>query len=147
MYLSPLYKDDARLRKLCQKGHLERVKEFVSQMPNKEIFESLLSNRKGPLGYTPIHEATVSRHDTVLDFLLQEAGDEHANCRANKGYTPLHLAVREGYTECVRVLLKHNADIHATDENGMSPRRTAELSSRRNVVRILRSAGEATRAG
>ena len=143
MFLSPLYKDDARLRKLCQSGHLESVKEFVSQMPNEETLESLLSNRKGTLGYTPLHEATVSGHHAILDFLLQKAGDEHANCRANKGYTPLHLAASAGWAECVRVLLKHNADVHASDEYGMSPRQTAELSSKRNVVRILRSAGEA----
>ena len=142
MFLSPLYKDDARLRKLCQKGLLESVKEFVSQMPNEGTLESLLSNRKGPLGYTPLHEATVSGHHAILDFLLQEDWDKHVNCRANKGYTPLHLAASAGWAECVRVLLKHNADVHATDECGMSPRQAAELSSKRNVVRILCSAGE-----
>ena len=102
-----------------------------------------MHNRKGPFGYTPLHEATTKGHHAILDFLLQEAGDEHANCRANSGYTPLHLAASAGYTECVRVLLRHKADISATDEYGKTPKQAAELNSKGTIVRILRSAGEA----
>ena len=140
--MASLFKDNTRLLKLCQKGNLHRVKELVSQIPNKTTLEGLLYNRKGPFGYTPLHEATANGHHAILDFLLQEAGDEHANCRANKGYTPLHLAASMGHAECVKVLLRHRADISATDEYGKTPRQTAELSSKGTIVRILRSAGE-----
>jgi len=40
------------------------------------------------------------------------------------------------------MLLRHNADVNATDEYGKTPRQTAELSSKKNVVHILRGAGK-----
>ena len=40
------------------------------------------------------------------------------------------------------MLLRHNADFNVTDEYGKTPRQTAELSSKKNVVHILRSAGK-----
>ena len=125
-------------------SNFRSVSNYINQLPDKKTLESFLSNRKGTLGYTLLHEVAASGHYKILSFLLQKGGDEIANCRANRGYTPLHLAANKGNIECVRVLLMHNADVHATDEYGKSPKQTAELSSKNNVVRILRSAGEAT---
>ena len=134
--------DDAKLHKLCQEGDCDRVVEFVTQISDKKVLEDRLANRKGVFGYTPLHEAVASGHHKALDFLLGKAGDGHVNCRANSGYTPLHLAASSGHAECVRVLLKHNSDISVTDEYGKTPKQTAELSSKKTIVRILRSAGE-----
>ena len=118
------------------------VSDFINQLPDQKTLESFLSNRKGALGYTLLHEVAVSGHYKTLDLLLHKAGSELANCRANRGYTPLHLAARKGNVQCVRVLLRHNADMSATDEYGKLPRQTAESSSKSDVVRILCSAGK-----
>ena len=140
--MSSFLHNDLRLHKLCQDGNYRKVTEFVNAITDAKALEYRLENRKGFFGYTPLHEAVASGHHKVLDFLLGKAGDGHVNCRANSGYTPLHLAASSGHAECVRVLLMHNADISVTDEYGKTPKRTAELSSKNSIVRILRSAGE-----
>ena len=139
--MASFLQDDARLHKLCQDGNVKRVKEFVEQLDGDTLTEKL-ANRKGVFGYTPLHEAVASGHQKVLDFLLQRTNNAHVNCRANSGYTPLHLAASSGHGECVRVLLGHGADIAITDEYGKTPKQTAELSSKRSIVRLLRSEGE-----
>ena len=134
--------DDGRLHKLCQSGNLEKVLEFVANISDNRSLKDRLANRKGVFGYTPLHEAVASGHHDILNFLLNEAENSHVTCRANSGYTPLHLAASSGHPECVRVLLRHNADISVTDEYGKTPKQTAELSSKKTIVRILRSEGE-----
>ena len=134
--------DDAQLHKLCQTGDLDRIVGYARQFPDRMALDARLANRKGVFGYTPLHEAVASGHHEVLDFLLNKAGDNHVNCRANSGYTPLHLAASSGHAECVRVLLKHIADIGVADEYGKTPKQTAELSSKVAIVRILKGAGK-----
>ena len=95
---------------------------------------------------TPLHEAAAKGDHKALDLLLQKAEDGQINCLANRGYTPLHLAASCGQSECVRMLLEHNADFNVTDEYGNPPRQTAQLSSKKNVVHILRSAGKVRRS-
>ena len=57
------------------------------------------------------------------------------------GRTPLHLAVSAGHFDCVKALLESKADISITDYNGKTPKQTAVLSSKSNIVRLLRSEG------
>ena len=131
--------DDAHLHKLCQSGELDKIIEFVVQLPDQAALDDRLANRKGVFGYTPLHEAVASGHHNVLNYLLERAGDDHVNCRANSGYTPMHLAASSGHVECMRVLLKHNADICVTDEYGKTPK---QLSSNMSIVRVLMGAGK-----
>lgn len=73
-------------------------------------------------------------------MLLEHGGDP--DCCTNSGYTPLHLAAFSGNVDCVRVLLDNNADSANRDEHGNTPLQTAELSSKHNVIKVLRSAGK-----
>lgn len=134
--------DDAHLHQLCQEGSLESVADFLRRFTDTEELEKRLRNHRGVFGYTPLHEAVASGHHEVLDFLIAKAGAKYVNCRANSGYTPLHLAASSGHSECVRVLLKHRADINMIDEFGKTPKQTAELSLKSEIVRILRGAGD-----
>ena len=140
-------RDDSKLHKLCHEGNLRKVKEFVSKVPDQRLRDDYLGSRKGVLGHTPFHEAAISGHHQVLEFLLTKAGDGHyVNCRSESGYTPLHLAAAGGNVDCLRILLQHKADVRLTDDYGKTPRQTAELSSKSSAVRILRSAGEVNHA-
>lgn len=121
----------------CKEGKYEKVKELLSTCKDLSV---RLSCRRGTPGYTPIHEAVSEGHSRVLELLLRYGGD--VNCRANNGSTPLHLAASNGYLNCVQVLLTHNADISATDDSGRSPVQVAELGSRHDVLKALRSAGK-----
>ena len=126
------------LHSLCHDGNLYEVKEFVEQLKDEEVAEKL-ANGKGVLGYTPLHEATASGHQNVVEFLLEKTDSALVNCRTVGGYTPLHIAANNGHEQCVEVLLYHGADISITDENGMTPK---EMSSKRSIVRLLHSEGE-----
>ena len=136
--MTGIVNDDWRLHKLCKEGKLKLVQEYVCKL-DKPLLEVKLENRKGAIGYTPLHEATTNGHFPVLDYLLQQGGT--VNSRANSGYTLLHLAASSGHVDCVKVLLKHNADITMTDAFGKTPKQTAELSSKGSIVRLLRSEG------
>ena len=130
--------DDSKLHKLCHDGNLRKIKDYVEKLDEKTLGEKL-ANRKGVLGYTPLHEAVARGKADVLEYLLDRTNNAHVNCRANSGYTPLHLAARSGHGACVRKLLEHGADISITDEYGKTPKQTAKKAS---VVRLLRSEGE-----
>ncbi len=137
--MASFLQDDGRLHKLCQDGNFNQVQEFVRQLDDKTLNEKL-RRRKGVFGYTPLHIAAACGHSNILDFLVSKRCD--VNCRASSGYTPLHLAVSSGHADCVRVLLKHKADISVTDDYQKTPKQTAELSSKKSIVRLLRSEGE-----
>ena len=132
-------RDDSRLHKLCQDGSIKKIAEFVNSLDVKTL-EEKLANRKGSLGYTPLHVAVARGHAKVLNVLLQKAGD--VNCRAKNGCTPLHLAASCGHTECVKVLLNYKADISMVNVEGKTPKQTAELSSNYGTARLLRSEGQ-----
>ena len=87
-----------------------------------------------------MHEAVSGNKPKVIEFLKEKGAN--VNAKANSGYTPLHLAASAGYIDCVNILLECGADIGATDEFGKTPKQTAELSSKSNIVRLLRSKGE-----
>ena len=126
------------LHALCKEGKYKEIEEFIRTC--KTDLTILLVDRRGPYGYTPIHEAVANGHSQVLQLLLEYDGDP--NCRANSGYTPLHLAASRGHVDCVRVLLANNADIYDDGDAGKTPIHTAALSSKHDVVKVLKSAGE-----
>ena len=126
------------LHALCKAGNHKKVEEFIRDC--KADLPIQLVDRRGPNGYTPMHEAASIGHSKVLQVLLKYNADP--NCWANYKYTPLHLAASGGHVHCVRVLLANNADIANTDEYGKTPIQTAELNYKRDVVKLLRSAGK-----
>ena len=136
--MTAMTRDDARLHRFCHDGKMDKIKEYVDFV-DKTTLEERLSNRRGPFGYTPLHEAVSSDHEDVLKFLLEQGGI--VNYRANSGYTPLHVAASAGHLRCVEVLLKHDADISLQDDFGKTPKQTAELSSKSAIVKLLRSEG------
>jgi len=134
--------EDAKLHKLCEKGDLEKVKDYVKKLSDIEALKDKLANKKGVFGYTPLHEAVANGKFYVLDYLLTLTGNGSVNCQANSGYTPLHLAASSGHWECVKILLSHDADISIQDEYDKTPKETAELSSKSSIVRLLVCEGQ-----
>ena len=51
------------------------------------------------------------------------------------------MAASAGHIDCVKVLVGCGADISLIDEYGKTPKQTAELSSKKVIVRFLKSEG------
>ena len=131
------------LYKLCCDGNLRKLREFVDQLDENALEEGL-TQKKGGFGYTPLHEAAAKGNYEVLDYLLgRTTNSKLVNYRSNNGgYTLLHVAASAGHGACVRTLLQHSADISIVDDYGHTPKQTAELSLKGNIVRLIRSEGE-----
>ena len=119
---------------------MKRVKGFVETLSTPDL-AAKLCYRRGVFGFTPLHEAVSFNRYQVLEYLLVKSNAAHVNCRANSGYTPLHLAASNGNIECIGVLLRNKADILAKDEFGKTPKQTASLTTRKDVLRTLHSEG------
>ena len=130
-----------RLHKLCRDGNMKKIKAYVDRI-DIILLGKMLASRRGIFSYTPLHEAVASGKPEVLNFLLDKTGNANVNCQTISGYTPLHLAASNGHVGCTKALLEHGADISRLDEYRKTPKQTAELCSKGNIVRILRSEGE-----
>ena len=131
------------LHKLCRDGDMDRIKSYVNRIADNLFLEKMLANKRGFSGYTPLHEAAANGKSEVLKYLLDLIDGRNVNYRTGtNGHTPLHLAASNGHGNCVLELIAHGADISCVDVYGKTPRKTAELRSKGNVVKILLSEGE-----
>ena len=134
--------DDTKLHKLCRKGKLEKVEDYVKKLNDNGALMEKLTFKKGVFGYTPLHEAVANGKPMVLDYLLTITNNTPVNCKANSGYTPLHLAASSGHLDCVKILLEHDANICAKDDYDKTPTDTAILSSKSSIVKLLICEGQ-----
>ena len=128
------------LHKLCREGNMKSIKIYVDLLDNIACLAEWLASRKGPFGYTPLHEAVAGGKPEILRYLLDLTGNANVNCRASGGLTPLHLAASNGHRQCVRELLAHGADISCVDQYGKTPKQAAR--SKHKIVKLLQSEGE-----
>ena len=94
-------------------------------------------NQVGNFGERPLHVASSRGNIDEMTALL-EAGAE-VNAPGDIGNTPLHEAVGQGHVEAIRLLLKHGADPNRKNELGQNVFDKAALTSRDNVMALLRS--------
>ena len=131
------------LHKLCRDGSMKRIRAYVERIDDIELLGNLIAFRKGKDGYIALHEAAASGKHEVLKYLFDVTGNVGVNCRTQtNGCTPLHLAASNGHEKCVKELLSRGADTSYVDAYGKTPRKIAELRSKRNVMKVLRSEGE-----
>ena len=123
------------LHEACKKGDYSKVENILEH----EDVSRFINEGIGVFGYTPLHEATNSRNQTLVELLLKNGSNVNATC--NGLYTPLHIAASIGDGNCTEVLLKYNADVKLIDEFGKTPHRTAILNRRKKVARKLKTAG------
>ncbi|WVQ81445.1 hypothetical protein IAT38_003569 [Cryptococcus sp. DSM 104549] len=91
----------------------------------------------GAEGLSPIHEAVIADSTEEVQRLL--GGDKGLiDLRDEFGYTPLHLAADRGYPEMTKLLLKLGANPEIQDEDGQTPLMLADISSRDDIIAILR---------
>jgi len=128
--------EERKLHVLCHEGAYTKVKEYVDTL-NDDTLKEKLKTRSGVFGYTPVHEAVMSKSTGVLRFLLGKAKElkvSVVNIKALNGYTPLHLATSQGDLETVVALLHYGADTGIRDDYEKTPLHTAELGRGNEVI-------------
>lgn len=118
---------------LCAVGDLPAVKKLVQVDPTNLRFQ----DRRG---LTPLHHAARSGHTEIIDWLVDQGADLHAQ---NKhGHEPIAVAAEDKKTDSVACLLKHGANPNA---NGGHFRGTilhrAILNKSAEIVKALLAAG------
>ncbi|KAG4266597.1 zinc-binding dehydrogenase [Fusarium proliferatum] len=84
-------------------------------------------------GNTALHLACESWQDSVVKILLDKRADTEKKNK-NNGETPLHVAARIGRIGPLRALLEAGADPRTTDQNGRTPRQSADAAKAEQIV-------------
>lgn len=84
-------------------------------------------------GNTALHLACESWQDNVVKILLHKRANTEKKDKKN-GETPLHVAARIGRIGPLRALLEAGTDPRTTDQNGRTPRQSAEAAKAEQIV-------------
>lgn len=93
-------------------------------------------NAKDTKGSTPLHWASYSGSEKVVEYLLVQPGVE-LNERDQDGHTPLHIAVAYGYSKIVRKLLIAGADRLLTNNKGQTALQIAKSNEFDKITKML----------
>lgn len=115
----------------CQKGHLNVVKIFKSELDPEKV-KKLLDSEEN----TPLHLACQSNNKDVVLYLADEMKVD-VNARNRKGEEPLHIAVQFASTHIVGILLNRGAKIECQDIVGCTPLHHAARSNQKDMVEFL----------
>ena len=98
-------------------------------------------------GNTPLHEAAISGHSTMVKALVKKFTGHKAyrneiNKKNHSGNTPLHLASQFDHPEIVELLVKKGADTTIKNNSQMSVLELGEKLERGDSLNILKHAAE-----
>ncbi|KAL0961929.1 hypothetical protein UPYG_G00333500 [Umbra pygmaea] len=132
-------------------GQVDFVREILTTMPATVRSDAINSNhREGTAGrqlpsesgYTPLHLAAQSGHESVVRLLLNSRGVQADAETDVQGSTPLHLAAQSGHVSVVGLLLsRSSALLHLRDKRGRTCLHRASASGHVATVRVLLGQG------
>ncbi|KAK6324022.1 hypothetical protein J4Q44_G00063610 [Coregonus suidteri] len=132
-------------------GQVDFVREILTKVPATMRSDTPNSNsREGipvhqpPLesGYTPLHLAAQSGHESVVRLLLNSPGVQADKETDIQGSTPLHLAAQNGHMSVVGLLLSRSSSLlHLRDKQGRTCLHLASASGHVAMVRVLLGQG------
>ena len=115
-----------------------------SQRGNDLLKNTDIVNCCDSIGRTPLWEACLSRHSSIVDKLLECKAD--VNKSDVDGFSPLYVACQEGLLQAVCSLLDHKADVNMCNKSGTSPLFMAcEKGYLQIICRLLESKADANK--
>ncbi|KFY30111.1 hypothetical protein V494_08258 [Pseudogymnoascus sp. VKM F-4513 (FW-928)] len=101
-------------------------------------------NKKNRDGQTPLHEAAIGGHESIVKLLLEKGAD--AEAKDGNGQTALYEAAEGGHEAVVQLLLEKGADAKAKDEDGWTLLHRAAWGGNEAVVQLLLEKGADAKA-
>jgi ankyrin repeat protein len=83
-------------------------------------------------GWTPLHEATYSGNENIVNMLLNY-GSNLNDLSDNEGKTSLYYACQEGHLAIVRMLVDNGASIEQRAHDGNSPFRLVHIDRKHHI--------------
>ena len=106
-------------------------------------------NQPNKDGCTPLFQASMKNHTSIVEFLLHEENID-VNKSLNDGQSPLFAAAEGGFEGIVRLLIAAGCDINTRVHNpscidsncsGLTPLGIAYKMDNPNVIQVLLEAG------
>ena len=114
---------------------LKEVLADAADSPGFEGVSNVHVNSRGAEGQTPLHWMAILGDHDAIQLLLQ--ADAELNAQDALGNTALHKAVTSRQHTAVRALLAAGANADTKNNEGISPRRTAEMDGYRPNIELL----------
>uniref|UniRef100_A0AAY4D3A9 Ion transport domain-containing protein n=1 Tax=Denticeps clupeoides TaxID=299321 RepID=A0AAY4D3A9_9TELE len=124
-------------------GQVDFVREILAKVPATVRSDCPGGRSRGrESGYTPLHLAAWSGHESVVRLLLNSPGVQADAETDLQGSTPLHLAAKSGHTAVVGLLLSRSSSLlHLKDRRGCTCLHLASASGHIAMVRVLLGQG------
>uniref|UniRef100_A0A8C5QBB0 No mechanoreceptor potential C n=1 Tax=Leptobrachium leishanense TaxID=445787 RepID=A0A8C5QBB0_9ANUR len=127
-------------------GQMEFAREILTKVPASVLSEApktssdtpCLKEPGGESGYTPLHLASQSGHESLVRLLLNCQGVQADSASSRQGSTPIHLAAQNGHTAVVGLLLsKSTSQLHVKDGRGRTCLHLAAANGHNETMRAL----------
>ncbi|XP_075684046.1 uncharacterized protein LOC142652280 [Rhinoderma darwinii] len=118
---------------------LTKVPATIHSEPPKSTADMVLvKEHGGESGYTPLHLASQSGHESLVRLLLNYPGVQADAATSRQGSTPIHLAAQNGHTAVVGLLLsKSTSQLHMKDNRGRTCLHLAASNGHIEMMRAL----------
>ncbi|XP_055838337.1 ankyrin-3-like [Episyrphus balteatus] len=89
-----------------------------------------------PMGFTPLHIATESGNETIIEMLLKN-NTNVVKSKQENGDTALHIAARRGHKNALQILIKYGADVNLKNNKRDTALHLAAKGNNYEIVSIL----------